>query len=816
MKKFISALLALTLLASLFTGVVMATGDEAEKKSETTETAKEETKEEAKTEEKTDSAAPAVTAEGGDGMVSEETVESYAETVRGTAADNSSIDPAFTLISENEFLALYAITDNSQMRIGEILILDKATGYVWRSNPVNASSDVIAQAAGHAYYRNKSQLLFTYAQGYNYYDMNSYYSCVANDLVTCTVNQGKSVKFLYKFADLKFAVPVEYSLDSNGFKAELLLNDKDTNLSYSEMGSVAAGNFGKVEQEIDYNITEIKLLPAFGATSYNEDGYLFIPDGSGALVYYNNGKDNVKQPYSAPVYGNYKDSQAEDYRKASDRFYLPVFGTVKNDGHALMGIIEDNANVAFINAEVSGYETAYNKVYSSYLHKIIRGASKQGAAQPMSKEMRDPDKNYTVKYFCLSGDQASYVGMAKFYRQYLIEEQGMTKSNDLRDAALFLDMYAGVEKKTSILGIPWNIFDVMTTYEDIMAISDDMSEAGISNVVFRYNDWTKKNNRKKVQNKPTFEGTIGGRKGYEKASEYLAGKNMGFYLNIDFINYSKSGNGYSRLSDSVKYPNQAPAYQSSGITAHINMGTRWCLLKSDKVRDAAMKFAEKCEKYGITSVSLENFGNAIYSDGSNKGGLTRGQCMNIWEEIISGYKEKGMNVLTTTPDAYAVINSDVLLEIPSKSTYVEIADEGVPFYQIVVRGYKTYTSENVNMSSVSEDIILNAAETGSSILYSLTAGDTTTLKETYLKYLYSCNYSEWKDDIIEDYKKLSGTLSVVDGETIENHEKLAEGLYRTTYSNGVAVYVNYNYNDITTENGVTVPARDYVAERGEW
>lgn len=821
MKKIISCLLALTLLATLFTGVIMATGDESAK-AETSDTAKEETKEEAKTEEKTEtkteSTGTAAPADGAveDGMVNEDTVNAYASAVRARAVDNTSIDPAFTLISENEFLALYAITDNSQKRIGEILILDKATGYVWRSNPTDADADVIGQSAGHAYYRSKSQLVFSYAQGYNYYDANSYYSCVVNDLVTCTVNAGKSVKFLYKFADLKFAVPVEYSLDSNGFKAELLLNDSDAKLTYSEIGSVSAGNFGKVEQQIDYNITEIKLLPAFGATSYNEDGYLFIPDGSGALVYYNNGKDNIQQPYSAPVYGNYKDSQSEDYRKASDRFYLPVFGTVKNDGHALMGIIEDNANVAFVNAEVSGYETAYNKVYSSYLHKIIKSADKQETAQPMSKELRDPDKNYSVKYFCLSGDQASYVGMAKFYREYLIDEKGMKKADDLRDAALFLDMYAGVEKKTSILGIPWKIFDVMTTYDDIMSISDDMTEAGISNVVFRYNDWTKKKNRTKVQNRPNFENSIGGKKGYEKAAAYLADKNMGFYLNIDFINYSKSGNGYSRLSDSVKYPNQAPAYQQSGITAHINMGTRWCLLKSDKVRDAAMKFAAKCEKNGITSVSLENFGNAIYSDGSNKGGLTRGQCMNNWEEIIAGYKEQGMNVLTTTPDAYAIIDSDVLLEIPSKSTYVEIADEGVPFYQIVVRGYKTYTSENINMSSVPEDIILNAAETGSSILYSLTAGDTTTLKETYLKYLYSCNYSDWKDDIIEVYKKLSGTLSTVDGQTIENHEKLAEGLYRTTYSNGVAIYVNYNKYDITAENGVTVPARDYVAERGEW
>ena len=76
-------------------------------------------------------------------------------------------------------------------------------------------------------------------------------------------------------------------------------------------------------------------------------------------------------------------------------------------------------------------------MHSSYLHKIIKSADKQGTAQPMSKELRDPDKNYSVKYFCLSGDQASYVGMAKFYREYLIDEKGMKKADDLRDAALF-------------------------------------------------------------------------------------------------------------------------------------------------------------------------------------------------------------------------------------------------------------------------------------------------------------------------------------------------------------------------------------------
>ena len=105
MKKIISCLLALTLLATLFTGVIMATGDESAK-AETSDTAKEETKEEAKTEEKTETktestgtAAPADGA-GETGMVNEDTVNAYASAVRARAVDNTSIDPAFTLISE--------------------------------------------------------------------------------------------------------------------------------------------------------------------------------------------------------------------------------------------------------------------------------------------------------------------------------------------------------------------------------------------------------------------------------------------------------------------------------------------------------------------------------------------------------------------------------------------------------------------------------------------------------------------------------------------------------------------------------------------
>ncbi len=829
MKKHISLILIFTLLVSLLAGFTVGAA-EGETSADKVKSAE----------------------------ITQKMKDEYVDVMKNKTPDNEAIDPEFTLIDENENLALYAITDNANKRIGEILIEDKTSGYVWRSNPADADADIIAKGSGDAYTKSKSQIVIQYGEGFasNKYK-NSYKDSVEGNLVECIVEED-GVKFVYKFAfedatnpvdreqfieGIKngdknknniniddfgkthyFVVPVKYSLDGDAFHAEILVNDEDAVFKFTKPGTDTAGAYtGVIWRNVDYNILRIELLPAFGATSYNESGYMFIPEGSGAIVNMNNGRKNIpQQPYSAPVYGSYEErdykstvnGEDNEFYYTSDRYMLPVFGTVKNDGHALMGVIKDNASVSYVNVIVSGFESAYNKVYPSFLNKIVQDVAKVTSMQPVDKELRDTAKNYSVNYYCLSGEDADYVGMAKRYRQYLVEEQGMTKSNDYREGALVLDMYAGVEKKTSILGIPWNKFEVLTTYDDLMDIADDMSEAGIDDLVIKYNDWIKKSGRKKIQVKPKFESSIGGKKGYKEAYKYLSDKNISLYMNSDFLNYSESGNGYSVQGDSVKYTNQAPAYQSGGMSNHINMGNRWCLLKAPLVKEAALKFADKCAENDIYAVSIENIGNTLYSDGANQNGHTRGDSANQFAEIIKSYREKGIKLLLSEPSEYAVINTDVIMGIPSKETYVELANEAVPFYQIAMRGYKTYTTESVNMSSEPENIILNAIESGSCLNYSFVAGDTTDLKETYLKYLYSCNYDQWKEDLIESYKGYEAIMNEVENEDIDDHEKIADGVYATTYSNGVKVYVNYSEDEYVTANGIEIPGKGYAFERG--
>ena len=49
-------------------------------------------------------------------------------------------------------------------------------------------------------------------------------------------------------------------------------------------------------------ILKISVLPYFGAASANDSGYMIVPDGSGAIINFNNGKYNAA-PYSKRFYG---------------------------------------------------------------------------------------------------------------------------------------------------------------------------------------------------------------------------------------------------------------------------------------------------------------------------------------------------------------------------------------------------------------------------------------------------------------------------------------------------------------------------------
>ena len=115
----------------------------------------------------------------------------------------------------------------------------------------------------------------------------------------------------------------------------------------------------KLKRMMSYPLTTINLLPYFGAANDESQGYIFVPDGPGALIYLNNGKTTA-ETYGRAVYGRDRASMpVNEYSADSkEQIYLPVFG-LKNDDRAFVAILEDGDAMGQINAVVAGMRDSY-------------------------------------------------------------------------------------------------------------------------------------------------------------------------------------------------------------------------------------------------------------------------------------------------------------------------------------------------------------------------------------------------------------------------------------------------------------------------
>ena len=91
----------------------------------------------------------------------------------------------------------------------------------------------------------------------------------------------------------------------------------------------------------------------------------------------------------------------------------------------------------------------------------------------------------------------------------------------------------------------------------------------------------------------------------------------------------------------------------------------------------------------------------------------------------------------------------------------------------------------------------------------LTGADPITLYQTSSSYLFSSQYSLWKDKIIALASQVKAALDPIRGVTMTNYERLAAGVSVSRYANGKSLYVNHTSSDY--QNGsLVVPKEGYL------
>ncbi|MDF2674741.1 MAG: hypothetical protein K0R09_3009 [Clostridiales bacterium] len=702
-------------------------------------------------------------------------------------------DNKFQVITENNLMTLYANEVS-----GEFAVEDKRNGFIWYSNPKNRDDDKVAQGVVKMDLSSQLNVVYTdYSSEQMKIKNNFTGSTKKNGVKFEKINKGFRVTYSFPGED-DFTIPLNITLEENYVSAEI------------DIANITEKN---------NTIYSLDLLPYFGSGSSSDNGYIFIPDGSGALINFNNNKSNV-ETYKEAIYGRDATFSSNQNPVKREDIKLPVFG-IKNGKNAFLAVVDKGDSQGSISANVSGIKSSYNNVFGSFdirkfdsfIVGISGGSSKTTRLYEKGKSQIDGCK---INYYLLQGKEADYVGMAKIYREYLKKEKGLTANKDIKPQ-MYLSLYGAVRKQKSILGIPFNTIQPLTTYKDTVNILQSLKQSKVSDIVVNYYDWNSDSIDCKIATSAAAIGKLGGLNGLKELISYTKDNNVKLFPQVDFLKFLNGKFGFFKMSNQSKTLGTVPStvFEYSLSTYFQDKSKlKYNLQAPSKLDEIIKNFNKSYKDYKIGGIGLDTISSLVYSDFTKSQMSIRQETEKKWIDSLKVMKNDIGSVAASGPNAYSLPYIDYILDVPSDSSHYYIQDETIPFYEIVIRGIKPYTIEAFNFSADKDVQLLKAIETGANPYYIWTGEDTSVLKETKYEGLYSSDYKSWVSSAISDFETFKNLYVMIQDSTIDKHEKLTEGVFRVTYSNGTGVVVNYSENEYWIGNTIIPPTQYVILEGG--
>ena len=253
--------------------------------------------------------------------------------------------------------------------------------------------------------------------------------------------------------------------------------------------------------ETMYTFRGVTPLPFFGSGNITKDGYVFVPDGSGAVIEY---KDFSNITLSLDVYGfDYCYSMITG--KHREQVSMPVYGMVSTvtaspTMQALTGcgesaktgyfaILEEGASLAKLIVALKGSDHPYAATYAQFNpypsdEYDLTGSISVGAASSYTIVSESKyTGSYVTRYVMLSdydetAPMPDYNGMAAYYREYLKDQGVIEALTDVNDnLPLYIEALGSMEVIEKILSFPVNVAVPLTTFDDVVKMYQLLSDA---------------------------------------------------------------------------------------------------------------------------------------------------------------------------------------------------------------------------------------------------------------------------------------------------------------------------------------------------
>ena len=626
---------------------------------------------------------------------------------------------------------------------------------------------------------------------------------------------------------------MEEALEKVGYTYDDYLADKELDMSAAtndntvfnvEMDFRLEGNdlvveipFDSIEYDPSTPIYRLYPLPYFGAGSKTDEGFMFVPEGGGALINYNNGK-TAQSDYYANVYGWDMDIR-RDYVIHNTRAYFGVFGQSCDDSSYIC-MMEDGASYAAVRSFVSGRSNDWNYVDAEYTlcsrEKFNISAIASSDVYAYLPQLPEGEKIVQRYRFIGKND---YVSMAETYGDYLRDEYGdYLKETGESQAPVAVELVGAVDKVQQVCGIPMSRPLKLTTFKDAQVIIEDLNSQGLGDLSVKLTGWCNGGVSQKLLKNVKLVNKLGSSKDLSNLSNKAEELGVDLYLDgiTQYEHNSTIFNGFNSFRDAARLltKERAELYKYSHVTYKAREGFKsYYLLHTDLARQMADNLVKTTNKYG-TGVSFQDIGMDLSSDFYRKKTYSRENVLNQDKELLKGLNDNEKKVMINMGNDYAAPYADLVVNMELKGSGYTVLDAEIPFYQIALHGAVDYTGESINICGSDQEEILSCAEYGAGLYFTLMSESSFALQKTLYPEYYACEYDAWRDRMIEICKRYNSELGHTFDQRIVGHEILGEYVRCTSYEDGTKVYVNYSFADeYKAEDGTVVPIRDYVVVR---
>jgi len=621
-----------------------------------------------------------------------------------------------------------------------------------------------------------------------------------------------------KLAPANFRMALEYYLNDNGVEVRFPAN-------------------GLRFDESAFQLTTISILQYMGAGANDYNGYTMLPDGAGTLIRFEEHTDTPMN-LTGKLYG--QDYAYQEIGNANQEVYrMPVFGLVKSDelqdpenadpakeydkySSGYLAIVTEGDALTNVTSTHGGRTHKYNACYPSFYprpkdsYNLAEAISIGSNTTYTVVSERKYTGSYRIQYVMLTDPEnvenrtegrtyyeTTYVGMAKAYRDYLVNSGKIVKLTDDKvqeNIPLYLESFGTTETDETVLSIPVTVKKALTSFENLTLMAKELrgdlltkeeicelmditaeeydkmgmtpekyqkSSSKITNLNFRLTGFTNGGMLSTVPTKVKFEKAAGGNKGFKSFLQFAADNGIGVYPEFDFAYMSDTSlfDGFRYKRDAVKTIDNRYISKRSydAVLQSFTIDGKICISAS-VFRDYFDKFQKSMNKILgdlSTGISVGTLGSDLNSDFDEDAPYNREDIKVYTEEMLSQFNNNYGSLMIDAGNSFAIPYADVLLNVSLDSSRFLNTNEAIPFFGMVYHGFVVFAGSPTNMAGDVDYELLKIIENGATLYMMLSYDNIELLKEDpVLSKYYAISYEIWKDSLLSKYDENGNIVSL--------------------------------------------------------